>query len=230
MAVRHSGQKEEEAKPVSVALVVSELVVHHSGTATLTGGPPDADVVFQVSSVPPGGPQFVQTAHTDETGTASVEVVPPAVSNLAISVSHTVASVLAEATATVSGSPAPIELTLTALEPTEAVVGPPDSVTLVATGTGFDQNTRMSFGVFSAEEAEAGLGEEGEPKWEATTRMLSRTEVSIVISQGLFPNADPDVPVYVGGPDGARAGPLGFAFVEPPPEEIPEPPPEEENT
>jgi hypothetical protein len=214
----------ETPKPAGVALTISEpLVVGETGTVTVTGAPPDTAIDIGIAAATGG--VDIRSVVTDDHGGAEVSVVPQMTGDSTVLVTQITTTVLAEATVTVSGSRPPVALALTSIEPTEAEVGPPDSFLLVATGAGFDINTRMSFGVFSAEEAEAGLGEEGEPKWEGT-RYISDTQVGIDVSAGQFPNADPAVPVQVGKGE-ETAGPVDFAFVEPPPPEEPAPVEEE---
>jgi len=194
------------------AVAISEPVVGQTATATLTGGPADVDVIFSIAT--PDGGAAEQTVHTDENGEASVDVVPSTTGTLSVAVSQTTTTAVGAASAEVSGSAPAEALSLTGIDPTSSVVGPPESVLLVITGTGFDINTRAAFGVFSAAEAEAGAGVEGEPKWEMATRFVSDTTVTLEISQGLFPGADPAIPVLVGQPDGTTAGPVNFAFTE----------------
>jgi hypothetical protein len=214
---QRAAPKEEEAvEPTGAVDFDGDLVVGAATTITLKNGPNDHDVTFSVA--PPGGGAFERVVHTDENGAASLEVVPSSIGELDVVVTKTDVKVVGSATADVVGSVAPVPLALEGIEPTESVVGPPQSFTLLINGEGFDHNTRASFGVFSKEEAEAGLGEEGEPKWEPTTRYMGPTQLGLPITGGLFPNPDSDIPVYVGQPDGTTAGPVSFAFV-PLPEE-----------
>jgi SAP domain len=111
---------------------------------------------------------------------------------------------------------------LTAIVPSEALVGPPEDVLLNVMGDNFLTTTQIGFGVFSEEEAEAGLGTAGEPKWERTT-FVNGSTLTTVLSAGLHPSADPAVPVVIGEPGGTVSEPINFAFIEP------EPPPEEES-
>jgi SAP domain len=113
---------------------------------------------------------------------------------------------------------------LTAIYPEESVVGPPQNITLTASGANFLVSSQIGFGVFSQEEADAGLGEAGEPKWERTTFVNSST-LTTVITADLFPSPDPAIPVVVGVPGGAKTDAINFAFTE----AVPPPPPEEES-
>jgi hypothetical protein len=210
MAIKRSADAPETSVLTPAVALSEPLVVGQSATATLTGGPPDAEVTFSLA--PPDGGVSEWTVLTDDQGQAVIDVVPATTGTMAVAVTQTSVDTLASAEAEVSGSAAAEAFTLTGIDPTESVVGPPDSVLLTITGTGFDINTRASFGVFSPEEAEAGAGMAGEPKWEATTRYVSSTVVTLDITQGLFPNPDPDIPVSVGKPDGSTAGPASFAF------------------
>jgi hypothetical protein len=108
--------------------------------------------------------------------------------------------------------PAP-DPVLSSIDPTELPVGPPQNTTLTVNGENFLLETQIGFGVFSKEEADAGLGEEGQPKWERTTFVNSST-LTTTITQGLFPNPD-SVPVVVGTPGGFVSESTDFTFVAP---------------
>ena len=123
------------------------------------------------------------------------------------------------------GDEPPPDPSLSALFPTEVEVGPPENTVLTATGENFLITTLIGFGVFSDEEAEAGLGEAGDPKWEQNTTFVDANTLTTVITQGLFPGADNAVPVVVGEPGGTVSDAINFAFVEPTP---PAPPDEGE--
>jgi len=186
------------------------MVVGHAGTIAYTGGPADTDVTFTVIS--PAGGATERSVRTDDNGRAEIQLVPNAVGDLDVAVTQTVVTSLGAASASVLAAAPPVALAVTGLDPPDSPVGPPDSFLLVVEGEGFDINTRASFGVFSQEEADAGLGEVGEPKWEAGTRYMSPTAVGIDITGGQFPNPDPAIPVSVRSSDGTVVGPVTFAF------------------
>lgn len=205
---KHSDSREGEVGTPEV--VVSPLVVGHTGTIAITGAPADVEVTFTVA--PPGGGTSEQTVRTDDNGGAEIEIVPDTVGELNVAVTHTAVISLGVATAEVEVGAPPPALALTSLDPAESDAGPPQRFTLLINGDGFDINTRASFGVFSEEEADEGLGEAGAPKWEMGTRYVSPTQLSLDIAGGQFPSPDPAVPVSVGKPDGTTAGPVTFAF------------------
>jgi hypothetical protein len=134
------------------------------------------------------------------------------VGELEAAVTKTEVKALGSATGMVVGSARPDDLALDSIDPTESPAGPPDNLVITIVGAGFDVNTRASFGVFSKEDEEAGLGEEGQPKWEATTRYQGPGQLALSVTAGLFPNPDPAIPIFVGAPDGTTAGPVNFAF------------------
>jgi|SRR5215471_12320 len=205
--------KTKQAEVATQGVVVSTLVVGQTGTIAYDAGPPDTDVTFTVA--PPGGGVTERTVRTDDNGRAEIELVPNTVGELNVAVTQTAVTSLGAATAEVVIGVAPPALAITGLDPPDSEVGPPQSFLLTVEGDGFDINTKIGFGVFSQEEADAGLGEVGEPKWELGTRYIDGTHVGLDISAGQFPGADPAVPVVVGAPDGTVAGPVNFAFTEP---------------
>jgi hypothetical protein len=202
-------EAEPEAGPVSLT---GPLTVGVPATIGIEADP-DTDVTVTVAAAVGGASETV--LRTDENGHAEMTLVPQTVGTVDVAVTTTTVTVIGSATGDVSGSPPTVPLSLTGIDPTSSEVGPPDRLTLVAEGDGFDLGTRMSFGVFSKEEADAGLGVEGEPKWEAGTRYIDGQHVSLDLTAGLFPGEDPAVPVSVGQPDGTTAGPVSFAFTAP---------------
>jgi hypothetical protein len=226
MAKTASKETEVAASGVSI----SPLVAYQAGTISLDGGPADTDVLFSVA-MPEGGANET-TVHTDDAGHAEMEIVPNSLGTLSVAVTQTTINVIGSAEMAVVGSVAPPPLALEGLDPGSYECGPPENFTLLINGTGFDINTRASFGIFSQEEADEGLGEVGAPKWELGTRFVSSTQLALPISAGQFPGPDPDIPVSVGQPDGDVAGPVSFAFTPPaPPDPVgPQPETQQEET
>ena len=112
---------------------------------------------------------------------------------------------------------------LTSINPTELPVGPPDDTTLHCIGTDFTRQSIIRFG---------GIDER--------TDYVSATEVTTLITEGLFPDPDPAVAVTVFTPGGGESAPQTFAFTaveetpetEPPPDgngETPEVPPPDDD-
>jgi SAP domain len=116
------------------------------------------------------------------------------------------------------------EPTLTSIYPTESIVGPPSNVLLQASGENFLVTTKIGFGVFSQGEADMGLGEVGEPKWESTTKFVDSSTLTIEITAGLFLGEDAAVPVVVGEPGGTVSDSIDFAFTSATPPETEEQP------
>jgi len=113
--------------------------------------------------------------------------------------------------------------TFTTITPTELPVGPPNDTLLTAIGSNFTLACQISFGVFSQDEEDMGLGTAGSPKWERTTFVDSST-LTTIITGGLFPSPD-SFPVSVGVPPDTIYGTETFTFTaQEPPEE---PPPDE---
>jgi hypothetical protein len=108
---------------------------------------------------------------------------------------------------------------LSAIAPTELPVGPPQDTTLTAIGENFTVECQIGFGVISQDEADAGLGEVGSPKWERTT-FVDSTMLTTGITGGLFPSPD-SFPVSVGIPPDTVYGSETFTFTESEPPELP---------
>ena len=111
------------------------------------------------------------------------------------------------------GTDPPPDPVLDALHPPQAEVGPPEDVLLTVVGANFLVSTQIGFGVFSQGEADAGLGNVGDPKWERTTFVDSQT-LTTWLSAGVHPSPDAAIPVVVGQPDGTVSDAINFAFVE----------------
>jgi len=102
---------------------------------------------------------------------------------------------------------------LTSIIPESSEVGPPENIVLNVIGANFLISTQIGFGVFSQDEADAGLGEVGEPKWENTV-FVNGTTLTTIITAGLFPSLDAAIPVVVGEPGGTVSDAVNFAFTE----------------
>jgi hypothetical protein len=92
---------------------------------------------------------------------------------------------------------------LDSITPNSCPAGPPDDVTLVASGSGFSDGAMIAFGNFP----------NGTPRYEQTTHEPDGT-LSTIITAGLFPGVDPDIPVLVDNapPGGPRSDVLSFAI------------------
>lgn len=87
------------------------------------------------------------------------------------------------------------------IQPPALPVGPPADTVLHVFGTGFDATSAIRFGTVLER-----------------TDYVDATEVTTIISQGIFPSADADVPVSVlNASDGIESNAVAFAFVAIPP-------------
>jgi len=84
---------------------------------------------------------------------------------------------------------------ITSINPPSLVVGPPADTALFVYGQGFEAGSLIWFG-----------GQQ-----ERTDYLTNA--LSTIITQGMFPNQDPSVPVWVVNPDGSQSNTLHFAFV-----------------
>lgn len=92
--------------------------------------------------------------------------------------------------------------TITALDPISTPAGPPTDTMLTVEGTDFTDGIQIAFGTTG-----------GAPTWEAQTVFVDSTHVTLDITAGSFPNADPAVPVQVGyPPNGPFSNVVNFAF------------------
>lgn len=82
------------------------------------------------------------------------------------------------------------------IAPTALPVGPPADTVLHVYGSGFEADSRIRFGVNLER-----------------TDYHGATDVSTIISRGVFPNPDPMVPVSVRNVDGTESNVVTFAFV-----------------
>lgn len=83
-----------------------------------------------------------------------------------------------------------------AIEPMSLPIGPPADVRLHVFGSGFEPTSMIRFGVPLER-----------------TDYHSSTEVSTIITRGLFPSPDPAVPVSVRNADSTESNVVTFAFV-----------------
>lgn len=87
--------------------------------------------------------------------------------------------------------------TVSSISPVSLPVGPPDDVVLHVYGTGFEADSQIRFGVTLER-----------------TDHYGATELSTVITAGMFPSQDPTVNVSVYNPsDATESNALTFAFV-----------------
>lgn len=91
---------------------------------------------------------------------------------------------------------------ITALDPPSMPAGPPADTVLTVEGTDFTDGIQIAFGAIG-----------GTPTWEAQAVFVDSTHVTLDITAGSFPNADPAVPVQVGYPPGGPfSNVVNFAF------------------
>ena len=96
---------------------------------------------------------------------------------------------------------------LDSIAPASCEVGPPTDVLMVASGSGFAYDAAIAFGKWP----------DGTPRFERTIHNEDGT-LTLEITQGYFPGADPGIPVLVGNapPNGPVSTTLYFAITEAP--------------